>query len=141
NGARRGIPLRDPEIMKSRIFAKLLLSFLLVIGTATLILDFVIRQAWERSLKAEISAELTQKTQLLANRVQSDHSRPLAKLVAEEASAAKPRATVIEANGKVLADSQADPESMENHATRPEIKAALDGHSGTDLRPRQRGVR
>ena len=49
--------------MKSRIFAKLLLSFLLVIGTATLILDFVIRQAWEQSLKAEISSELTQKTQ------------------------------------------------------------------------------
>ena len=65
--------------MKSRIFAKLLLSFLLVIGTATLILDFVIRQAWEQSLKAEISAQLTHKTQLLANRVQSDHSRPLAK--------------------------------------------------------------
>ena len=98
--------------MKSRIFAKLLLSFLLVIGTATLILDFVIRQAWEQSLKAEIRAELTQKTQLLANRVQSDHSRPLAKLVAEEASAANARATVIEASGKVLADSQADPESM-----------------------------
>ena len=120
--------------MKSRIFAKLLLSFLLVIGTATLILDFVIRQAWEQSLKAEISGELTQKTQLLANRVQSDHSRPLAKLVAEEASAANARATVIEASGKVLADSQADPESMENHATRPEFKAALAGHIGSDLR-------
>src|SRR5207244_7884559 len=79
-------------------------------------------------------SELTQKTQLFANRVRSDRSRPLAKLVSEEASAANARATVIEASGKVLADSQADPEGMENHATRPEFKAALAGHIGSDLR-------
>ena len=112
--------------MKSRIFAKLLLSFLLVIGTATLILDFVIRQAWEQSLKAEIRAELTQKTQLLANRVQSDHSRPLAKLVAEEASAANARATVIEASG--------GPSQGKNHHRFFELDAGCrpihDGQSG-----------
>lgn len=37
------------------------------------------------------------------------------------------RVTLILADGRVLADSEADPGSMENHATRPEVAAALAG--------------
>jgi len=42
------------------------------------------------------------------------------------------RVTVISADGQVLADSQSDPRTMENHASRPEIRDALasgEGHS------------
>jgi two-component system phosphate regulon sensor histidine kinase PhoR len=45
------------------------------------------------------------------------------------------RVTVIDRCGKVLADSEADPASMENHATRPEFQASLDrGEIGFDTR-------
>jgi two-component system phosphate regulon sensor histidine kinase PhoR len=44
------------------------------------------------------------------------------------------RETVVASDGKVLADSGQDPSSMENHATRPEIAAALKGAVGTDAR-------
>lgn len=44
------------------------------------------------------------------------------------------RVTIVAANGTVLADSQVDPATMENHAARPEIAAALAGHVGTDHR-------
>lgn len=44
------------------------------------------------------------------------------------------RMTIVAADGTVLADSDADPAQMENHADRPEIATALDGLIGTDRR-------
>lgn len=44
------------------------------------------------------------------------------------------RITVVAADGVVLADSAEDPAKMENHGARPEIKAALAGHVGSDTR-------
>ena len=44
------------------------------------------------------------------------------------------RVTVIAANGRVLADSRADPARMENHAGRPEVRAALAGRTGLAVR-------
>jgi two-component system phosphate regulon sensor histidine kinase PhoR len=44
------------------------------------------------------------------------------------------RATVIDRTGEVLADSQADPATMENHAHRTEFAAALDGNIGEATR-------
>jgi two-component system phosphate regulon sensor histidine kinase PhoR len=44
------------------------------------------------------------------------------------------RLTIVAANGKVLADSQSNPATMENHGQRPEIRAALAGRIGSDRR-------
>ena len=44
------------------------------------------------------------------------------------------RITIIQRNGEVLGDSAADPDTMENHRDRPEIRAALDGQEGVSLR-------
>jgi len=44
------------------------------------------------------------------------------------------RLTVIDAQGVVLADSERDPTTMENHRFRPEINAALQGRPGRSLR-------
>ncbi|MCJ8499080.1 ATP-binding protein [Desulfatitalea alkaliphila] len=44
------------------------------------------------------------------------------------------RITVVLPDGKVAADSEADPAAMENHGRRPEIVQALGGAVGTDLR-------
>ena len=44
------------------------------------------------------------------------------------------RLTVILADGRVVADSSADPAKMENHAGRPEIVAALHGEVGRSAR-------
>lgn len=44
------------------------------------------------------------------------------------------RVTVITADGLVLADSQSDPQTMENHAGRPEIKDALARGAGQSIR-------
>jgi two-component system, OmpR family, phosphate regulon sensor histidine kinase PhoR len=44
------------------------------------------------------------------------------------------RITIIDPQGKVLGESQADPDTMENHLTRPEVQAALKGESGNETR-------
>ncbi len=120
--------------MKNRIFFKLLAVFLIVIAATAAILDVMIGNAWEASLRAEIERNLTQKTLLFAHRVETDHTRSIAEIAAEEGQAAGARATVIDASGKVLADSQNDPAQMENHATRKEFAAALAGQTGENER-------
>jgi two-component system, OmpR family, phosphate regulon sensor histidine kinase PhoR len=44
------------------------------------------------------------------------------------------RVTVIDSSGRVLADSSQDPETMENHADRPEVQQAFAGGSGQSVR-------
>src|SRR5579862_7960191 len=124
----------NEEHVKNRIFFKLLAIFLIVIAATAVILDVMIGNAWEASLRAEIERNLTQKTLLFAHRVETDRTRSIAEIAAEEGQAAGARATVIDASGKVLADSQADPGQMENHATRQEFAAALAGRMGENER-------
>ncbi len=120
--------------MKNRIFFKLLAAFLVVIAATAITLDFMLGSAWEASLRSEIERNLTQKTLLFAHRVETDRSRSLQDVVAQEAQAAGARATVIDASGKVLADSESNPANMENHATRQEFAAALAGKIGSSER-------
>lgn len=44
------------------------------------------------------------------------------------------RATVVDPNGTVIYDNFSDPSTMENHADRKEIKEALNGNIGKDVR-------
>jgi len=44
------------------------------------------------------------------------------------------RVTVVASDGVVLADSDSDPSTMQNHASRPEVAAALAGRVGSDTR-------
>jgi two-component system, OmpR family, phosphate regulon sensor histidine kinase PhoR len=131
--------------VRNRIFLKLMAAFALVIAAATVTLDVSIRHAWEGSLRQEIERSLRNKTQMLANRVNSvrelaappqisARQQPWQGIALQEAQAAGARATIIDAQGKVLADSEADAAAMENHAARPEFVAALKGEVGTDTR-------
>jgi two-component system phosphate regulon sensor histidine kinase PhoR len=120
--------------VRNRVFFKLLAAFALVIAAATFALDLSVRRAWEDSLRQEVLRNLTQKTLMLADRVNADRGRNLQDIVSQTSHAAGARATVIDAAGKVLADSEADASSMENHAQRPEFEAALKGQVGTDTR-------
>jgi two-component system phosphate regulon sensor histidine kinase PhoR len=120
--------------VKNRIFFKLLAAFVVVIVVLAVTFDFMMAGAWQASLRAEIERNLTQKTRLLAHRVETDRSHPLGEIAAQEAQAAGARATIIDATGRVLADSEANPASMENHARRKEFVAALSGHVGVDER-------
>ena len=134
--------------MRNRIFLKLLAAFVLVIAAATVTFDFSVHHAWKDSLLQQIELNLRQKTQMFVNHVNSvgalssldqkqagtEQLARLQRIVVEDGRAAGARATIIDSQGKVWADSEADPASMENHAQRTEFVAALKGDVGTDTR-------
>jgi len=120
--------------VRSRIFFKLLAAFLVVIIAAAVAFDVMIGGAWQTLLRAEIERNLTQKTQLLAHRVETDRIHSVGDIAAQEAQAAGARVTIIDPTGKVLADSEANPANMENHRGRPEFAAALSGRIGSNER-------
>ena len=120
--------------VKNRIFFKLLAVFLIVIAATAVTMDLLLSNAWETSIRSQIERNLTQKTLLFAHRVETDRSHSLTDIAADEAQAAGARATIIDASGKVLADSESNPATMENHATRQEFAAALAGQMGSNER-------
>src|SRR5580698_8129932 len=125
----------EKKEVRNRIFFKLLAAFVLVILAAAATFDFMVGGAWQASLRTEIERNLIQKTQLLAHRVETDRTgHSLADIAAQEGQSAGARVTIIDPTGKVLADSEADPATMENHATRPEFIAALSGKIGSNER-------
>lgn len=120
--------------MKNRIFVKLLAAALLIIAVCALTMNVLIQNAWEGMLRSEIETSLRQKTILFASRIATT---PPGSMEAETVALAKmlgARATVIDSSGKVLAESETDPNVMENHAHRPEFMAALQGKVGEDIR-------
>ncbi len=108
--------------------------FLLVIGATAITLQLTVHRVWERTLREQIERNLKEKTLMFAHRVETDRQHSLAVITSQEGQAAGARATVIDPTGKVLADSEADPSTMENHAHRPEFVAALAGQIGVDDR-------
>lgn len=120
--------------MRNRIFLKALAAFVAVIAAATLTLDISIRQTWENAVRNDIERVLVQNAQGFALRVQNDHEHSLQQMANEEAGITETRVTIIARDGIVLADSEADPKTMENHAGRPEVVAALAGKTGSSSR-------
>jgi two-component system, OmpR family, phosphate regulon sensor histidine kinase PhoR len=120
--------------VRSGIFLKLMASFLVVILAAAVMFDLLLGGAWETSLRSEIERNLTQKTRLLAHRVETDRTHSLADIAAQEGQAAGARVTIIGPAGNVLADSEASPTTLETRVSAPEFAAALAGRVGSDQR-------
>jgi two-component system phosphate regulon sensor histidine kinase PhoR len=99
-----------------------------------LTVNVLIQRAWEGMLRSEIERSLREKTLLFADRVASAPRDSLEQITQQAAAEANERATVIDSSGKVLADSEADPATMENHAERPEFAQALQGQMGRATR-------
>ncbi|HEX8798305.1 MAG TPA: hypothetical protein VF772_06825, partial [Terriglobales bacterium] len=120
--------------MKTRIFLKLFVASLVLIATCMLTMNVLIQRAWEGMLRSEIESSLREKTLLFAQQVANTPRDSVQQITRQAAREANERATVIDSSGKVLADSEADPANMENHASRPEFAQALQGQMGTATR-------
>jgi two-component system phosphate regulon sensor histidine kinase PhoR len=111
-------------------------SFLVMIAVAAYAVAHNVESFWHNALQQELTRNLTEKAQMFAGRIEGDHVTPIADLVSEEGLRSGARATVIDANGKVVADSQAPAVSLENEGALPEFSAALRGEIGTKMRAR-----
>jgi two-component system phosphate regulon sensor histidine kinase PhoR len=126
------------------LFSKLFALFALIVVVAMLIATVAVQKEWERSFDQQLRTGLIEKIRGLRQSLPeitgcdpqpADKLAEITRIVKQQASAMNVRVTVIDRCGKVLADSEADPASMENHATRPEFQASLDrGEIGFDTR-------
>jgi two-component system, OmpR family, phosphate regulon sensor histidine kinase PhoR len=120
--------------LRRRIFFKLMLGFLLVIAASTITLELAVLQVWDRVLHDQIERNLKQKTLMLAQRVESDRQHSLSDIAAQEGQAAGARATIIDPAGRVLADSEVDPRTIEDSAQTKEFTSALSGQLAAEER-------
>jgi two-component system phosphate regulon sensor histidine kinase PhoR len=120
------------------VFLLLFSSFLVMIAVAAYSVLHNVQSFWDGTLRQEITRNLTQKAQMFASRVDADHATPIAEITSEEGLHAGARATVVDANGKVVADSQAPVASLENEGQLPEFVGALRGETTTKIRDRNR---
>ena len=125
----------------ARLFVFLILfsSFLAMIAATAISMGYTTDRYWRSVLRAEIERSLAQKAQLFASRVNTDHASKIEDVTAQEGQHAGARATVIDVNGKVIADSEVPVAALENEGQRPEFRTSLGGETGIDTR-RRNGV-
>jgi len=128
--------------VRLNLFWKFAFAFLALLVSVLLAVDFFA----ERALRADYQRTGFERLSAIARIAQArppqwspaspghpEDLAPLREWVAQFAASGA-RVTVITAEGRVLADSQSDPQIMENHATRPEIIDAMTNGAGRSIR-------
>ncbi len=117
--------------LTGRIFLKLIAAVLGVLVISLVAVDFMASRIAADTYVDTLKIELEQKCKILA----LDHDLLAnTKRLNDLARAAGGRITVVEPEGRVLADTGQDSTRMENHRDRPEIAAALRGGVGSATR-------
>ncbi len=121
---------------------KLALSYILIILISFGFVAYFLDKNLEENLLQEIKSSLLKDIDLIGNQliienlIKEDiiYLDSFSKQLGQKANS---RVTIINTQGKVLADSDESLEAtakLENHASRPEVKAALDGEIGEEIR-------
>jgi two-component system phosphate regulon sensor histidine kinase PhoR len=121
---------------------KLILSFVFVIiftfGLVAFFLDKTLEENSLRELKSSlINQAYLIEAQLSPKLIRFSDLPALETLTKDLSLKIKSRITIIDTQGKVLTDSeesQSGVSAMDNHASRPEVKLALDGLIGEEIR-------
>jgi two-component system phosphate regulon sensor histidine kinase PhoR len=128
--------------VRRNLFTKLALGFLALLLCVLVAVDFfadrAIRRDYERTGFEQLQAiaQLAQANppELSALPPEKPEAAAALQTWVQHIAASGARVTVVTAEGLVLADSQSDPQTMENHAARPEIVQAFAEGSGRSIR-------
>ncbi|MGB9464005.1 MAG: ATP-binding protein [Candidatus Acidiferrum sp.] len=128
--------------MRLNLFWKFALAFLALLVSVLLAVDFFAERVFRNDYERTGFEQLTAIARIAQARLpqwtpaSSGHPEDLSPLRdwVAQAAASGARVTVITADGRVLVDSQSDPQTMENHATRPEILEAMTKGEGRSIR-------
>lgn len=122
-------------ILKSRLFLKILVSYvvlLLAVLAATYL--YIGYRVHENYVQLE-SQRLLTAAKILSQSLPSDRSMVSLQRWADSVGRQSGfRITLIEADGRVLADNQGNPVAMDNHSGRPEVQDAQRRGSGSSIR-------
>jgi two-component system, OmpR family, phosphate regulon sensor histidine kinase PhoR len=116
--------------MKRNLFFKILFSYLVIVCLSFFILDLFIKDEIKKVMTDKIEAELFAYAELVdLNPAQKnlDQFRQIARI-------SNSRVTLVDAQGRVFADSEKDITTMENHFSRPELQEARLKGKGKSIR-------
>ena len=128
--------------MRLNLFGKFAFAFLALLASVLLVVGFFTQRALRDNYERLVFEQLTAIARIAQARPpqwtpaspgQPENLAPLLEWVGQMAASGV-RVSVIAADGRVLADSQSDPQTMENHATRPEIEEAMAKGDGRSIR-------
>jgi len=121
---------------------RLIFSYLVIIFISFSLVAFFLDKHFEENSLQDLKQSLVNQASLIENQLsyqnlKEDNLIYLENLVKNLSLRIKSRITIIDQQGKVLADSQESMQEvlkMENHANRPEVKTALSGAIGEAIR-------
>jgi two-component system phosphate regulon sensor histidine kinase PhoR len=131
-------------VRRPRLFWRLYATYLLIVVMCTAVVGFYavrsVRDFYYDQTERELQARGALIREQLTVAMAADTPQQLEDLLRRLGRASGTRITLIAADrpgfarGQVLADSDSDPATMENHADRPEFQVALQGRPGRQVR-------
>ncbi|MEW6350647.1 MAG: ATP-binding protein [Thermodesulfobacteriota bacterium] len=113
-------------------------SYVLVIVVSLLVEGYLAKKLIDDVSRAQTVEDLTSSAvfaaKLFDGRLSPAQAQSPDTLCKELGSAIRARITIIDAKGQVLGESETDPERMESHVGRPEVRDALQGRVGASER-------
>ncbi len=133
---------RIVHALRRRIALKLTLTLVGFVAVSMMLAGLYLSRGLERVAVESIEARLGTGARVLEDEARAGlraggEARSLQTFAERAARRTNSRVTLIAPDGRVLADSERRPEDvaeMENHAARPEVRAALNGSAGRDVR-------
>src|SRR6185436_14653563 len=116
------------------MFWRLSLAYTLLLLASVGLLDLVVLGRVERYNLERVESDLRVKAILVREMVRGSNPETLQDRVHNLNLGVRMRVTLIESGGRVLADSEEDPNRMDNHAERPEVRQAQQEGFGTGIR-------
>lgn len=125
--------------MRNSIVWRIAIPYLILVVLILGALGWFLSNFMERSYIEQLTAGQKASTRLFANQVAPVVTKGapypgLADMTLQASFLEGTRITVILPDGTVIADSERDPASMENHANRPEVQAAITGQETSEVR-------
>ena len=128
--------------MRRKFFWRLALTFLTLLGCVLVAVDFLAEHTLRSNYESDSFHELQsisrvvrqQKLPLTSIPPKTPEEKAALNAWIANAAASGARVTVISVDGTVLADSETESDTMENHATRPEVVDAMRSGEGRSTR-------
>ena len=125
-------------MFSSPFFRRLFLPCLLLICAAVGTVGFYAARAMRESYEARTQADLVDRSRLvellIGQSLAAGDNAKVQELLTQVHVSGGGRVTVVDSDGVVIADNEADPRRMENHANRLEIVAAMKSGQGNAIR-------
>lgn len=124
---------RHSLVWRTAVSFGLLLA--LVMGGLSLYLSTYFNHSYQQLLQQSLQAEARLVADRVAARLSENPPEPaVEEIITVYAQSLNARVTIIQPDGRVLAESDADIAEMENHLDRPEVQSALQGKLATQTR-------